>query len=107
MLYAHAAHVTGHGDQRRGDYRRHLGALLRRHHPADARHGHETLGPSYAFHDQPNASTVEPLNLYVPEYAHMSRRRRLLRRGPAHGTAPPPDGAKTLVRAWTMRPLAG
>ena len=108
MLYAHAAHVTGHGDQMRGDYRRHLvrfAAGITRPMPGMAT---TNLGPSYAFHYQPNAATGERLNLDVPEYANIvassfgyyGAARRM-------GMAPLSNRAKTLLRAWMMRLLAG
>ena len=71
MLYAHAAHITGHGDQMRDDYRRHLArfsAGITRPMPGMAT---SNLGPGYAFHYQPNKPAYARLNLDVPEYANI------------------------------------
>lgn len=108
QLYAHAAHVTGHGDQLRGDYRRHLArfaAGITRPMPGMAS---SNLGPGYAFRYSPQRAPGARLNLDVPEYAnlvasslgHYTAARRA-------GMAPLARPAKRLLRAWLLRLLAG
>jgi hypothetical protein len=108
QLYAHAAHLTGHHDQLRGDYRRHLArfaAGITRPGPGMVT---SNLGPGYAFHYSPQRPPWVALNFDVPEYAnlvasslghHAAARRAGMARLPAHATR--------LLRAWMTRLLAG
>jgi hypothetical protein len=107
-LYAHAAHITGHGDQLRGDYRRFLArfaAGITRPMPGMAT---SNLGPGYAFHYQPNKPAWTRLNLDVPEYANLVAS-ALGHYGAARhaGMAPLGPPARRLLTAWQLRLLAG
>ena len=108
QLYAHAAHVTGHNDVLRRDYRRHLLRFARGITRPMPGMRIANLGPGYAFHYSPSQGTSAPLNLDAPEYAnivvsalgyHAQARRA--------GMRPLPPHARRLLRSWVTRILGG
>jgi len=107
QLYAHAAHVTGHNDVLRRDYRRHVLRFARGIARPMPGMRIANLGPGYAFHYSPSQPTSAPLNLDAPEYATLvASSLGAYEQARAAGMAP--IGGKPMLRAWVQRrPLPG
>jgi hypothetical protein len=101
QLYAHAAHVTGHSDLLRHDYRQHLvrfaSAIT---HPLSGMAA-SNLGPGYGFHYAITRSPSASLNFETPEYANIVMSALQYYPQALHaGMAPLPARSLRLLRAW-------
>jgi hypothetical protein len=108
QLYASAAHVTGHRDLLRVDYRRFLARFAAGITRPLAGYRAPNLGPGYGFHYAPSQPASAGVNLDTPEYANIvlstlgyydqARHAGMSALGPR---------AIRLLRAWMTRVLTG
>jgi hypothetical protein len=110
QLYAHAAHLTGHGDLLRNDYRRHLARFASAITRPLSGMVASNLGPGYGygFHYAITRSSQAKLNFDTPEYANIVISALQYYPQALHaGMAPLGAHSVRLFRCWVTRLLTG